>query len=78
MNNSSIQSSLDQATDKGCSVSRLSGVNMCDKCLELDGKIEHYHRMASLITDRPTVDAIKELIARMMAQKAALHPEAEE
>jgi hypothetical protein len=51
---------------------------MCDKCLELDGKIEHYHRLASLITDRPTVDVIKELIARMMAQKAALHPEAEE
>jgi hypothetical protein len=77
MNNFSIQSSLNQATDKGCSVSRLSGVTMCDKCVELDGKIEHYQRMASLITDQPTIDGIKELIARMMAQKAALHPEQE-
>ena len=48
---------------------------MCDKCVELDGKIEHYQRMASRITDQPTLDGIKELIARMMAQKAALHPD---
>ena len=55
-----------------------SGVPMCDKCVELDGKIEHYQRMASWITDQPTLDGIKELIARIMAQKAALHPEQEE
>jgi beta-phosphoglucomutase-like phosphatase (HAD superfamily) len=51
---------------------------MCDKCVELDGKIEHYQRIASLITDQPVLDGIKELIARMKAQKAALHPEQEE
>jgi hypothetical protein len=51
---------------------------MCEKCVELDGKIEHYQRMASLITDQTTLDGIKELIARMKAQKAELHPEQEE
>jgi hypothetical protein len=56
----------------------LGGVPMCDKCVELDGKIEHYQRMASLITDRTTLDGIKELIARMKAQKAELHPEQQE
>ena len=56
----------------------LGGVPMCDKCVELDGKIEHYQRMASLLTDRTTLDGIKELIARMKAQKAELHPEQEE
>jgi hypothetical protein len=51
---------------------------MCDKCVELDGKIEHYQRMASLITDQITLDGIKELIATMKAQKTALHPEQED
>ena len=55
----------------------LGGVPMCDKCVELDGKIEHYERMSSRITDQPTLDGIKELIAKMKAQKSALHPEHE-
>jgi beta-phosphoglucomutase-like phosphatase (HAD superfamily) len=48
---------------------------MCEKCTELDKKIEHYRIMASRITDQPVLDGIKELIERMQAQKAALHPE---
>jgi hypothetical protein len=48
---------------------------MCEKCVELDGTIEHYRRMASGITDQATLDGIKELIERMKAQKAALHPD---
>jgi hypothetical protein len=51
---------------------------MCDKCVELDGKIEHYQRMASLITDQITLDGIKELIATLKAEKAALHSDREE
>jgi FAD/FMN-containing dehydrogenase len=56
----------------------LSGVPMCDKCVELDGKIEHYHRLSSTITDQATLDGIKQLVERMKAQKAALHPEQEQ
>jgi hypothetical protein len=54
---------------------RECGTAMCDKCVEIDGKIEHYQRLSSNITDQRTLDGIKELIERMKAQKAALHPE---
>jgi hypothetical protein len=48
---------------------------MCEKCVDLDTKIEHYRVLASRITDQPTLDGINHLIERMQAQKAALHPE---
>jgi hypothetical protein len=48
---------------------------MCEKCVELDGKIEHYEEMSARITDQRTLDGIKGLIKRMRAEKAALHPE---
>jgi len=50
---------------------------MCDKCVELDGKIEHYERISAAISDRLTIDRIKELVQQMKAQKSALHPERE-
>jgi hypothetical protein len=48
---------------------------MCEKCVELDSKIEHYLLLASRITDQPILDGIKQLIERMQAQKLLLHPE---
>jgi hypothetical protein len=48
---------------------------MCDKCVELDTKIERYRRILLSIGDQVTVDRTKELIAELLAQKAALHPE---
>jgi hypothetical protein len=48
---------------------------MCEKCIELDSKIEHYHVLASRVTDQPVLDGIKNLIEQMQAEKAALHPE---
>ena len=32
---------------------------MCEKCAELDRKIEHYERMSALIGDQLTVGRIK-------------------
>lgn len=58
-----------------CSVFLKTGTAMCDQCVEIDGKIEHYQRMASRITDQAMLDGIKRLIDRMQAGKAALHPE---
>ena len=55
-----------------------TGCQMCEKCVELDGKIEHYQRMSARITDQLTLDGINELIERMKAQKAAFHPEQEQ
>ena len=48
---------------------------MCGKCDEIDSKREHYQKLFSLVTDAQTLDAIKLLIARMEAEKQALHPE---
>jgi flagellar motility protein MotE (MotC chaperone) len=48
---------------------------MCDRCQELDEKIERYRRIAWAINDQRTVDKLVEMIAGMEAQKAALHPE---
>ena len=46
----------------------------CEKCVELDSKIEHYRWLASMIGDQLTVDRIKALIAQLESRKAALHP----
>jgi hypothetical protein len=47
---------------------------MCDKCVEIDGRIEHYQRLAAGILDKPTIEGIKNLIEMLRTQKAALHP----
>jgi hypothetical protein len=49
---------------------------MCDKCVEIDARIATYQRIASRITDQPTIDGAKRLIAELQAKKAALHPDA--
>ena len=48
---------------------------MCERCVELDGKIAHYQRLASRFTDQGLLDGIKELIERAKVEKDALHPE---
>ncbi|MDR3484353.1 MAG: hypothetical protein P4M05_05505 [Bradyrhizobium sp.] len=48
---------------------------MCEKCVELDGKIEHYRDIASSMTDEAMIRGIKVLIERAKARKADLHPE---
>ena len=50
---------------------------MCEKCVELDSKIEHYQHLSSRINDQITLDGINELIERMKAEKAVLHPDQE-
>ena len=48
---------------------------MCDKCDDLDKKIEHYRRILLSIGDQITVERLAGLIGDLKAQKAALHPE---
>jgi hypothetical protein len=36
---------------------------MCDKCVEIDKKIEHHRLLAPRITDQPLLDGIKELLS---------------
>ena len=48
---------------------------MCDKCVELDGKIEHYQHLARNVSDQKTLDGIALLIDKYETDKKALHPE---
>ncbi|MDF0518411.1 hypothetical protein P0R31_14330 [Bradyrhizobium yuanmingense] len=48
---------------------------MCDKCAELDEKIEHYRAILSRVTDQIALNGISELIAELLAEKTGLHPE---
>ena len=50
-------------------------VPMCDKCDQLDKKIDHYRLILLSIGDQITADRIKVLIGDLQAKKAALHPE---
>jgi hypothetical protein len=47
---------------------------MCEKCRGIDERVAHYHRIAGAITDKLTLDRIAELILKLDADKAALHP----
>lgn len=52
-----------------------AGANaMCNKCDEIDKKIEHYRLIVRQIRDRKFNDRAKELIAELEANKTALHP----
>jgi hypothetical protein len=50
---------------------------MCDKCSELDKKIDRYRRVIEAINDRQAVDGITQLIKEAEAEKAKLHSEGE-
>jgi hypothetical protein len=66
---------LSTAADNDCKLRANAELEMCDKCVELDGKIEHYERLSASINDQLTIDRIKELVEQMKDQKAALHQE---
>ena len=50
---------------------------MCDECVKLDKKIDHYRALMVRVTDQLTNEGIGKLIEEMKAQKAALHPQQE-
>jgi hypothetical protein len=52
-------------------------LSVCDKCDELDDRIERYRKLASGISDRLTLDAIADRIKEMEAQKVQFHPNEE-
>ena len=47
---------------------------MCDKCDEIDEKIERYLRFAHAVPDQDFVDRLNALIKDLESEKAALHP----
>jgi hypothetical protein len=50
------------------------GTAMCDKCQELDKKIQHYRSLMARVTDQLMKEGLGKLIEDMQAQKAAHHP----
>jgi hypothetical protein len=48
---------------------------MCDKCIELDDKIEHCRKLSGWVVDKPTLEAIDTLITSYRAEKVTLHTE---
>jgi hypothetical protein len=48
---------------------------MCEKCAEIDKKIDHYRWLAVYVNDERTAKGINELIQQYEAGKRALHPE---
>ena len=48
---------------------------MCEKCVAIDRKIEHYERLCLSITDQITIERIKEVVTEMKAQKTKFHPD---
>jgi hypothetical protein len=48
---------------------------MCDKCEELDKKIEPCRQLAERVRDPLLTEGVGKLIEEMEAQKAAFHPE---
>jgi hypothetical protein len=48
---------------------------MCEKCKQLDEKIERYRRFSKAVTDALTLERIEKLIAELGAEKAGLHPD---
>ena len=53
---------------------RMCSVAMCEKCLEIDKKIERYTVLSEGITDEKMIEHIRSLIEPLRAQKTALHP----
>ena len=50
---------------------------MCEKCKELDDRVERYQHLARNVTDERTLAGIHGLIKELEAEKAALHREQE-
>ena len=48
---------------------------MCEKCEELDEKIEHYRNLMARVTDRQTNEGIGTLIEDLRATKSRAAPQ---
>ena len=47
---------------------------MCEKCTEIDEKIERYLRFTHAVPDQDFVDRVSALIKDLKSEKAAFHP----
>jgi hypothetical protein len=55
----------------------MRNLTMCDKCRELDKKIEHLQTLGARVLDQMTMDGIAELVRELRDKKKKLHPDQE-
>jgi hypothetical protein len=48
---------------------------MCDRCIDLDEKIERCSRLLKVMTDNLASDGLQALLKSYLAEKIGLHPE---
>jgi hypothetical protein len=53
---------------------RMRLISMCEKCVEIDKKIEHLRQMILQLAGLETIRAARDLIKIMEAEKAKYHP----
>ena len=51
---------------------------MCEKCVEIDEKVEHYRSLASRLSDSATIKGIEALMADFLTLKEQFHSAQEE
>ena len=50
---------------------------MCEKCFELQEKIDHCRRLLALVTDQLTIDGLSGLLKSYLAERDRLHPKSD-
>ncbi|MBR1141347.1 MAG: hypothetical protein E6614_10375 [Bradyrhizobium sp.] len=48
---------------------------MCEKCAEIERRVDRYRMMQSQVTDKQVLTGLAALIAELLKMKAELHPE---
>jgi quinolinate synthase len=48
---------------------------MCEKCAQLDERLQHYRDLADQVNDKFTKEAVERLTEQYTAQKLVMHPE---
>jgi hypothetical protein len=49
-------------------------MEMCDKCDDIDLRVDRYRQLAGGVTDKQALESIERLVADLEMQKALLHP----
>lgn len=47
---------------------------MCEQCEKIDARIAYFRELATYVMDRTRLDSIEVVIAKLEADKKALHP----
>ena len=55
-----------------------AGLRMCERCVEIDKTVAHYQWIKGQVIDPLTHQAADDLIEKLEAERAKLHPEQQE